>query len=180
MQAYGKAADPAVSTPSLSPEALIELQRNTVAEHIRNEQSKDWPGVYGTFTPREEQAYYDVVPLQTRFSGIKGVISFYESIARGFPDFELTVHSEQDVPGMSTREMQITGTRNGEYLGIGPTGRRVSVALAAFYVFDQATGHLNAERVYFDNNTVFAQIQGQMSPEDVFDLSRMERGDAAA
>lgn len=167
MQASGKAA-------SLSSEALIELQRKTVAEHIRNEQTKDWPGVYRTFTPQEEDAYYDVVPFQMRFGGIQSVIGFYESINQGFPDFQLTVHTEQDVPGMSIREMQITGTHDGEYLGIAPTGRRVSVALAAFYVFDMASGHLNAERIYFDNNTVLAQIQGQMSPDNVFDLSRIE------
>ena len=161
------------ASPSLSSEALIELQRKTVAEHIRNEQIKDWPGVYGTFTPLEGEAYYDVVPFQTRFGSMQGVIGFYETIHRGFPDFQITVHSEQDVPGMSIREVQITGTHNGEYLGIAPTGRRVSVALAAFYVFDKTTGHLNAERIYFDNNTVLGQIQGQMSPDDVFDLSRM-------
>jgi steroid delta-isomerase-like uncharacterized protein len=166
MEAYGKAVDPAAATPSFSREALIELQRKIVAEHIRNEQIKDWPGVYGTFTPHEDEAYYDVVPFQMRFSTIKGVIGFYESIARGFPDFQMTVHSEQDVPGVSIREVQITGTHSGEYLGIPPTGRRVSVALAAFYVFDMATGHLNAERIYFDNNTVLAQIQGQMSPDE--------------
>ena len=161
------------ASPSLSSEALIELQRKTVAEHIRNEQIKDWPGVYRTFTPEEGDAYYDVVPFHARFSSIQGVIGFYETINRGFPDFQITVHSEQDVPGMSIREVQITGTHNGEYLGVAPTGRRVSVALAAFYVFDKTTGQLNAERIYFDNNTVLAQIQGQMSPDGVFDLSRM-------
>ncbi len=114
MQAYGKAADPAAAPPSLSPEALIELQRKTVAEHIRSEQTKDWPGLYRTFTPHEEHAYYDVVPFQTRFGTIQGVIGFYETIHRAFPDFEITVHSEQDVPGMSIREVQIIGTHNGE------------------------------------------------------------------
>jgi steroid delta-isomerase-like uncharacterized protein len=180
MPASGKTVNPAAATPSLSSEALIELQRKTVAEHIRNEQTKDWPGVYATFTPHGDEAWYDVVPFQMRFSTIQGVIGFYESIARGFPDFQMTVHSEQDVPGVSIREVQITGTHNGEYLGIPPTGRRVSVALAAFYVFDMATGHLNAERIYFDNNTVLAQIQGQMSPDEVFDLSRIEARNAAA
>ena len=180
MQAYGKAAEVTAGTSSLSPEALIELQRKTVAEHIQNEQIKNWPGVYGTFTPQEEDAYYDVVPFQTRFGSIKGVIGFYETINRSFPDFQITVHSEQDVPGMSILEVQITGTHTGEYFGIAPTGRRVSVALAGFYVFDQTTGHLNAERIYFDNNTILAQIQGQMSPENAFDLSRIEGNKAAA
>jgi hypothetical protein len=137
MQAYGRAVDPATATPDISPEALIELQRKTVAEHIQMEQAKDWPGVCGTFTPHEGEAYFDVVPFQMRFSSIKGVAGFYESIHRSFPDFQITVHSGQDVPGMSIREVQITGTHSGEYFGIAPTGRRVSVALATFLVFER-------------------------------------------
>ena len=170
MQAPGKTVG-----SSLSPEELIELQRKTVAEHVRHEQIKDWPEVYRTFTPHAEDAYYDVVPFQTRFRKMKGVVDFYEAFTRGFPDFHITVHTEQDVPGVSIREAQITGTHRGEYCGIQATGRPVSVALMGFFLFDETTGHLNAERIYFDNNTILAQIKGEMSPDDVFDLRRIER-----
>jgi steroid delta-isomerase-like uncharacterized protein len=172
MQAYGESG-------GLSPEALIEVQRNTVAEHVRHEQVKNWPEVYRTFTPHEEDAYYDVVPFQTRFQRMKGVVDFYEAFARGFPDFHITVHTERDVPGVSIREAQITGTHQGEYCGIPATGRPVSVALMAFFLFDEATGNLNAERIYFDNNTILAQIKGEMSPDDVFDLRRLSDGPQA-
>lgn len=174
MQAHGKAAGAAAPGLSLSPEALIELQRTTVAEHIRHEQVKDWQEVYHTFTPHAEDAYYDVVPFQTRFQKMKGVIDFYEAFTRGFPDFQITVHTEQDVPGVSIREAQITGTHHGEYCGIQATGRRVSVALMGFFLFNKTTGHLNAERIYFDNNTILAQLRGELSPDDVFDLGRIE------
>jgi steroid delta-isomerase-like uncharacterized protein len=175
MQAHGKAVDAAVAQTSLSPEALIDLQRKTVAEHIKHEQVKDWPEVYRTFTPHGDDAYYDVVPFQTRFQKMKGVVDFYEAFTLGFPDFHITVHTEQDVPGASIREAQITGTHNGEYCGIQATGRRVSVALMGFFLFDKTTGHLNAERIYFDNNTILAQIKGEISPDDVFDLARIEQ-----
>jgi steroid delta-isomerase-like uncharacterized protein len=174
MQEHGKAVAASAATAGLSPEALIELQRKTVAEHIRNEQIKDWPEVYRTFTPHDEDAYYDVVPFQTRFRKMKGVVDFYEAFTRGFPDFQIAVHTEQDVPGVSIREAQITGTHKGEYCGIQATGQRVSVALMGFFLFDKATGHLNAERIYFDNNTILAQIRGEVSPDDVFDLRRIE------
>ena len=75
---------------------------------------------------------------------------------------------------MSFLEVQITGTHNGEYCGVQATGRRVSVALMGIFLFDKATGQLNAERIYFDNNTVLAQIRGEMSPDDVFDLRRIQ------
>ena len=168
MQAPGKAT-------GLSREALIEIQRKTVAEHIQHEQVKDWPEVYRTFTPHDEDAFYDVVPFQTRFRKMKGVVDFYEAFTRAFPDFHITVYTEQDVPGVSIREGQITGTHRGEYCGIQATGRPVSIALIGFFLFDETTGYLNAERIYFDNNTILAQIKGEMSPDDVFDLRRIER-----
>jgi steroid delta-isomerase-like uncharacterized protein len=179
MQAAEKALDPAAATAGLSSEALIELQKKTIAEHIRHEQIKDWPQVYRTFTPHGEDAYYDVVPFQTRFRQMKGVVDFYEAFTRGFPDFHITVHTEQDVPGVSILEAQITGTHKGEYCGIQATGRRMSIALMGFFLFDRTTGHLNAERIYFDNNTILAQLRGEMSPDDVFDLRRIEH-DATA
>ncbi len=174
MQAHGNAAGAAAPGLSLSPEALIELQRKTVTEHIRHEQSKDWPEVYGTFTPHAEDAYYDVVPLQMLFQKMKGIFDFYEAFTRAFPDFQITVHSEQDVPGVSIREAQITGTHNGEYCGLAATGRRMSIALMGFFSFNKTTGHLNAARIYFDKNTILAQLRGEMSPDDVFDLRRIE------
>ena len=161
------------NSSAISPEGMIEIQRKTIAEHIRTEQIKDWPEVYRTFTPHEEDAYYDVVPFQTRFRKMKGVVDFYEAFTRGFPDFHITVHTEEHVPGVSILEAQITATHKGEYCGIPATNRRMSIALMAFFLFDKTTGHLNAERIYFDNNTILAQIKGEMSPDDVFDLRRI-------
>lgn len=169
------AAEPTRVSMSLSADAIIEHQRSTVAEHIRHEQAKRWPEVYRTFTPIEEDAYYDVVPFQMRFTKIKGVVDFYETFAKAFPDFQITVHTESDLPGISIREVQIDATHSGEYCGLQPSGRRVSIQLIGLFLFDNTTGHLNAERIYFDNNTILAQIRGEMSPEDVFDLGRIER-----
>lgn len=161
-------------SPTLTPDALIELQRKTIAEHVREEQAKNWPAVYGTFTPHEQDAYYDVVPFQMRFSGIQGVADFYQTFAKAFPDFEIVLHRQHDLPGISILEVQITGTQTGEYCGIPAAGRRASVAVLVLFLFDKITGHLNAERIYFDNNTILAQIRGEMSLEDAFDLSRIE------
>ena len=179
VQDSGPADVAAVNAP-MSTDVLIERQRTTVADHIRHEQVKDWPQVYGTFTPHEDEAYYDVVPFQMRFQKMKGVVDFYETFTSAFSDFRIILHTEIDVPGLSLREAQIIGTHMGEYCGLQPTGRQVSVALIGLFVFDKTTGHLNAERIYFDNNTILAQIRGEMSPDDVFDLRRIDRNVAAA
>jgi hypothetical protein len=168
-------ADVAAAGASLAADALVERQRQTVAEHIQHEQAKHWPEVYGTFTPNEEDAYYDVVPFQTRFPKMQGVVDFYQTITKAFPDFQIIVHTENDLPGMSIREVQIEATHSGEYGGLEATGRRVSIPLIALFLFDKTTGYLNAERIYFDNNTILTQIRGEMTSADVFDLGRIER-----
>ena len=174
-----KPAEPdAVST--MTTDTLIEHQRRTISEHIRHEQAKHWPEVYGTFTPIEEDAYYDVVPFQMRFPKTKGIVDFYETFAKAFPDFQITVHTQSDLPGVSIREVQIDATHGGDYCGLQATGRPVSIQLIGLFLFDKTTGHLNAERIYFDNNTILAQIRGEMSPEDVFNLGRIERNGHAA
>jgi steroid delta-isomerase-like uncharacterized protein len=173
-------ADNARPSSSMRAEALIELQRKTVTQHIEHEQAKNWAEVYQTFTPHEDEAYYDVVPFQMRFQKMKGVVDFYQAFTAAFPDFRIIVHTENDLPGLSIREAQILGTHLGEYCGLQATGRQVSVALIGLFVFDKTTGHLNAERIYFDNDTILAQIRGEMSPEEVFDLRRIEQNVSAA
>jgi len=168
-------AGAAAGGASFPADDLVERQRKTVAEHIRHEQAKHWPEVYRTFTPNPEDAYFDVVPFHARFSKMKGVVDFYETFAKAFPDFQIVVHTENDLPGLSIREVQIEATHDGEYCGLQATGRRISVPLIGLFLFDKTTGHLNAERAYFDNNTILAQIRGEVAVEAVFDLSRLER-----
>lgn len=91
----------------LEPDVLIERQRKTIAEHITHEQSKHWPAVYGTFTPYEEDAYYDVVPFQKRFPKMQGVVDFYQTFASAFPDFHIIVYTEHDVPGVPSARCRL-------------------------------------------------------------------------
>jgi len=140
----------------------IAAQRRTVEEHIKGENDHDWARVYETFL-KDERAYYDVVPLSTSFPGFQGVQDFYQIIEAAIPDFRVIVTAEYDTPGASVREVTIAGTHRGEYCGVTPQGRPVSVEVAAFYVFgdgDEA-GKLVAERVYYDNETLLRQMRGE-------------------
>ena len=143
-------------------DATIERQRQIVAEHIRGENEHNWPAVYDTFV-QDERAYYDVVPLAARFSGIDGVRGFYQSIAAAVPDLHIEVKSEYDVPGCSIREVVLTGTHQGEFAGVKPMGNALRIEMAAFYTFDPTSGKLISERIYYDQAGVFQQMQGKQS-----------------
>lgn len=145
-------------------DSTIERQRAIVAEHIRCENEHDWPGVYGTFV-QDDSAYYEVVPLAAKFQGIEGVRNFYRTIAGALPDMHIEVVSEYDVPGCSIREVVITGTHAGEYLGLAPLGNKVRVELAGFFLFNGDCTKLIAERIYYDQAGVAAQMQARKASQ---------------
>jgi len=141
-------------------DARIERQREIVAEHIRCENKHDWPGVYDTFV-QDERAHYDVVPLGASFKGIEGVRDFYQTIAAALPDLHIEVISEHDAPNCSIREVVITGTHKGEYLGLPPLGNKIRCELAGFYLFNDDCTKLVAERIYYDQAGIVAQMQAK-------------------
>ncbi|PYX90170.1 MAG: hypothetical protein DMG68_02740 [Acidobacteria bacterium] len=139
---------------------LIERQRELVARHIRGENEGDWKAVYDTFV-QDDRAYYEVVPLGSRFQGIEGVRGFYQTIAAALPDLHVEIVSEYDVPGCSIREVVITGTHEGEFAGVKPQGNPIRIEMASFYIFDPLGTSLIAERIYYDQSSVIAQMQGK-------------------
>lgn len=143
---------------------MISLQRATIAEHIRAEISKEWDAVYDTFIQGQD-AFYDVVPLATRFPGISGVRDFYNIIHAAFPDFNIVVTGEYDTPGCSVREVTIVGTHLGEYCGIPASNNPIALEVACFFIFGSGAdaGKLLAERVYFDNESLLRMCRGETS-----------------
>ncbi|MGQ4600975.1 ester cyclase [Nocardia sp. R6R-6] len=147
----------------LSDAAKVRMQRETVANHMAGENAHDWDRVWETFI-QDERTHYDVIPFAARYEGFTGVQDFYAAFESSFPDFQLAVSHEYDVPGCSIREVTVTATHKGEFAGVAPTGNRVSFELAAFYLFgesDDEAGKLLVERVYFDTETLLRQLRGE-------------------
>ena len=155
---------------------LIKLQRATIDEHVQTENAKDWEGVYNTFIQSDE-AYYDVLPLATRFQGLSGVKDFYQAISAALPDFQITVTGEYDTPGCSIREATIKGTHLGEYCGVPASGNRVTIELAAFFLFGSGenAGKIVCERIYFDNEILMRQIRGEAEAPTGIGLAELSR-----
>ena len=145
----------------------IRRQRATVDEHIGQENAHNWSAVYDTFAPHDSRI--DAVPFHAQFGGLSGIKNFYGAVDAAFPDFKATVWAEYDALGCSVREITVEGTHKGEWCGVAGTGRRVKFHVVVLYLFgkNNTSGKLLAERIYFDNETVMKQINGDAEAASV-------------
>jgi hypothetical protein len=148
----------------LNDRERIELQRRTVAEHLRAEADHEYERVNATFV-QHPRAYYEIVPGGVHFDGPEGVAGFYELLDKVLPDLDVTVTHEYDVPGCSIRELTATGTHSFEFAGVPASKNFVSFEVCALYIFDEEEpGKLLAERAYWDNDSLIRQMNGESVP----------------
>ncbi|ORM70249.1 ester cyclase [Pantoea rwandensis] len=84
---------------------------------------------------------WDDIPLAPgQGPGPEGFKPLLASFIAAFPDINIIVHDMLQEPGKIAVRAEITGTHQGEFMGIAPTGRRISVRLHEFHL-------LNGERV---------------------------------
>ena len=129
---------------------LRERREAIVREHVDAENRQDVEATIATFaSPRYE---VNGEPVE----GEAAVRELLQGLMDGFPDFHAEIgklhHSEEVVFG----EARITGTHNGEFAGIPPTGKPIAVAMAAMFEFDG--DRLLCEKVYYDIATILRQI----------------------
>lgn len=94
--------------------------------------------------------------------GPEGFKPLLAGFIAAFPDINIIVHDMLQEPGKIAVRAEITGTHQGEFMGIAPTGKRISVRLHEFHL-------LNGERVTTtwhmeDWMAMFQQI-GQFPPQ---------------
>jgi steroid delta-isomerase-like uncharacterized protein len=134
-----------------------------VEEHIRMENEHDLEGVLDTFgdDPRYEDESWGSV-----YEGSGGVRDYYESLVTALPDFRIDVRDRHVTDDEIVLEVVISGTHEGYYHGLPPTGRAVSFPLCAVYSFD-GDGKLESERIYYDRATVFRQVGVFHEPDGI-------------
>jgi steroid delta-isomerase-like uncharacterized protein len=154
------------SAKTYTDEERIKLQRECVAEHIalENAATKDIHTVLEK-TFAKDGVFYDVVPGNAgRLEGLDGVVGFYEMLFATLPDMQITVTHQYDVPGCCILEGIVTGTHSAEFSGVPASGRFISFPFAAIYIFGEDPTKLVAERAYWDNEMLVAQMKGEAEP----------------
>ena len=131
---------------------LRDRREATVRQHVEAENRHDVAGVLASFHhPR-----YDVVPLGFVSDGALAVEELITGLLAGFPDFNAEILTVHHSDAAVILEVRMTGTQNGPWAGIEPTGRAMDVRVACIFEFDD--DRLICEKVYFDFATLLRQL----------------------
>jgi steroid delta-isomerase-like uncharacterized protein len=88
--------------------------------------------------------------------GEEAVRKLLQGFMDGLPDLHIETVRLRHMDDGVLVEGLITGTHDGEWAGIPPTGRRVEVPVLAIFEFDE--DRLLCEKVYLDMATVLTQM----------------------
>jgi predicted ester cyclase len=122
-------------------EAIRELwKRHSIAEDKR-----DLPGLLSTLT---EDCVYELVQTGHRWEGHEGAARFYAGLLGGFPDIDFGLTNIVIGPQGVCEEADVTGTFENAWLGVPPTGERLSWQVTIFFPWNREQRLFSGERVY--------------------------------
>ena len=135
---------------ALTEATLRERREAIVRKRLEAENRHDVEATIATFhRPR-----YEVNGEES--DGAGAVRDMLQELMAGFPDFTAEVgrihHADDAVIG----EGRVTGTHDGVFAGVPPTGRRVDYPAVVIFEFEE--DRLMCEKVYFDGATILTQI----------------------
>lgn len=131
-------------------QGIRERREAIVREHVEAENRRDIDATIATF----DHPRYEVNGEES--DGERAVHELLQELLSAFPDFhaeESRIHHADDAV---IAEARVTGTHDGPFGGIAPTGRKIDYPLVAIFEFEE--DRLVCEKVHFDTATILRQI----------------------
>jgi steroid delta-isomerase-like uncharacterized protein len=97
-----------------------------------------------------------VQPGGTTIEGLDALVAFGQGFAIAFPDSHHEVRSIIESANIAVAEVTYTGTHTGPQGEVPPTGR--TLRLLACLVFEVNAGRITAQRAYYEQMTLAAQL----------------------
>jgi steroid delta-isomerase-like uncharacterized protein len=144
-----------------SARALRRLKQ--VEEHVRLENAHDLEGLMSVFG---SSGFYDDEAWGEHHTGLEGVRGYYMDLMKAAPDFHIEVKRTHVGEEAIILEVVLTGTHQGAWRGLPPTGRRICVPICGVFTFDEED-RLAGEKVYYDRITVLRQLGVLSEPTSV-------------
>src|SRR5215213_9395110 len=136
----------------ISPDIYHEI-RHLWIKHSRAEDARDLQGLIETLT---EDCVYEIIPTGQRWEGHDGARAFYTTFLGAFPDVHFDLIDIVIGPQGVIEVAWMTGTHQGEWAGIAPTGQPVHLQIIIHFPWDPATQKFAGEKVYFDRAALAA------------------------
>jgi steroid delta-isomerase-like uncharacterized protein len=137
-----------------------------VEEHVRFENAHDLDGIMTTFG---SHARYDDEPWGEHHDGRDSVRAFYAGLMAAAPDLQITIHATYESPQAVILQVTTSGTHQGWWRGLPPTGNRLNIPICAIYTFD-ANNRLAGEQIFYDRATVLRQLGVFHEPTSVLGM----------
>jgi len=135
---------------------LRQRREATVRLHAEAENQHDVEATIATFhQPRYE---FNGKPSD----GAQAVRELLQGFMRGFSDFRIEPGRLRHLDDGVLVEGVITGTHDGEWAGIPPTGREVNIPVAGIFEFDD--DRLVCEKVHLDTAALLSQVGAAIVP----------------
>ena len=113
--------------------------------HSKAEDQRDIAGLLSTLT---EDCVYELVQTGHRWERHEGAARFYAGLLTAFPDIDFRLTGIVIGPQGVCEEADVTGTHQGEWLGIPPSGERLAWKVVIFFPWDAERRLFGGERVY--------------------------------
>ena len=124
--------------------------RDLYKKHSIAEDNRDLPGLISTLTT---DCVYELVQEQVRWNGHKGAQAFYTSLLSAFPDIHFDLTDIVIGPQGVCEEADVTGTRQGEWLGEKPTGKPIDFSVIIWFPWSVNEKLFQGEKIYIIEKT---------------------------
>ncbi|WP_230532876.1 ester cyclase [Microvirga roseola] len=105
-------------TTDISQAAIAVVRRNT--EEVQGK------GDYNLFEQLFAQDFVDHTPQPGGTPDRQGALRLYKTLRNAFPDFHAVIHWQVADGDLVTTYKTYHGTHEGAFLGVAPTGRKIS------------------------------------------------------
>ena len=138
----------------ITPELYHTIRRLWI-KHSIAEDRRDLQGLIDTLA---EDCVYEIIPTGQRWEGHDGARAFYTTFLGAFPDVQFNLTDIVIGPQGVIEVADMTGTHQGLWAGIEPSGKRVRCQIIIHFPWNPAAGKFAGEKVYFDRSAFMDQL----------------------
>jgi len=126
-------------------------------EQVMTEYTDLWNGDFSKLDVVAESVavYHDAAPSGV-VHGRDALDTFIRQFHDAFPDFRLAVDDWMHTDGVAMKEWTMTGTHEGQFAGVQPTGREVESSGMAKVVIEG--GKVQVDRLYYNPQLMAEQL----------------------